>query len=175
MARTKAQLSAGARLADYLTVGYLAMRCPVGKVRDALALHDAQSQRQRGLPHEVLVYFVLAMVLYASVAYEEVLQLVVEGLRPLLGDDCLARTVVSKGAISQARAKVGAAPLKTLYQNQVQPHGPLGMAGVGYKGLRLMAIDGSTLDMPDEAANAERFGYPASSRGSAAFPQLVSV
>ncbi|WP_196219039.1 hypothetical protein [Acidithiobacillus ferrooxidans] len=51
MARTKAQLSAGARLADYLTVGYLAMRCPVGKVRDALALHDAQSQRQRGLPH----------------------------------------------------------------------------------------------------------------------------
>ena len=33
MARTKAQLSAGVRLADYLTVGYLAMRCPVGKVR----------------------------------------------------------------------------------------------------------------------------------------------
>jgi len=34
--------SAGVRLADYLTVGYL-------------ALHDAQSERQRGLPHEVLV------------------------------------------------------------------------------------------------------------------------
>jgi hypothetical protein len=50
MARTKAQLSAGVRLANCLTVGYLAMRCPVGKVRDTLALHDAQSQRQRGLP-----------------------------------------------------------------------------------------------------------------------------
>ena len=50
MARSKAQLLASARLADYLTVGYLAMRCPVGTVRDALALHDAQSQRQRGLP-----------------------------------------------------------------------------------------------------------------------------
>ena len=69
------------------------MRCSVGKVRDALALHDAQSQRQRGLPHELLVYFVLVMVLYASVAYEEVLQLVVEGLRPLLGDDRLAQTI----------------------------------------------------------------------------------
>ncbi|MBU2732686.1 hypothetical protein [Acidithiobacillus ferridurans] len=45
MARTKAELSAGVRLADYLTVGFLVMRCPVGKVRDALALHDAQSQR----------------------------------------------------------------------------------------------------------------------------------
>ncbi|MBU2803889.1 hypothetical protein HF668_01660 [Acidithiobacillus ferridurans] len=31
MARTKAQLSAGARLADYLAVGYLAMRYPIGK------------------------------------------------------------------------------------------------------------------------------------------------
>jgi len=76
MARKKAQLSAGVRLADYLT-----MRCPVGKVRDALALHGAQSQPQRGLPHQALVYFVLAMVLYASVAYEEVLQLVAEEKR----------------------------------------------------------------------------------------------
>ena len=53
------------------------MRCPLGKVRDALALHGALSQSQRGLPHQALVYFVLAM-LYASVAYEEVLQLVAE-------------------------------------------------------------------------------------------------
>jgi len=37
MARTKAQLPVGARLADYLTVGYLAMRCPIGKVRETLA------------------------------------------------------------------------------------------------------------------------------------------
>ena len=41
------------------------MWCPVGKVRDVLALHDAQRQRQRGLPHEVLVYFILATVLSA--------------------------------------------------------------------------------------------------------------
>jgi hypothetical protein len=34
MARTKAQLPAGARLADYLTVGYLALRCPLVTSRD---------------------------------------------------------------------------------------------------------------------------------------------
>jgi len=33
MARTKAPLPAGAQLADYLTVGYLAMNCPIAKVR----------------------------------------------------------------------------------------------------------------------------------------------
>ncbi|MGE0049370.1 MAG: transposase domain-containing protein [Acidithiobacillus sp.] len=146
-------------------MGYLALRCPLGKVREILSQQGVESQRRRGLPHEVLVYFVLAMVLYANVAYEEVLQLVLEGLRPLLGDAKLTQNTVSKGAISQARARVGVGPLQSLYQEQVRPHAPAGMAGVWYQGLRLMAIDGSTLDMPDEAANAEYFGYPASARG----------
>lgn len=175
MARNKAELSAGARLADYLTVGFLAMNYPLDKVRQALAANDAQSKRRRGLPHEVLVYFVMAMVLYANVAYEEVLRLVVEGLRPLLGDDGASNATVTKGAISQARGQVGVAPLKQLYEEQVRPNGPVGMPGVWYAGLRIMSIDGSTLDMPDEVANAEHFGYPSASRGSSAFPQLRFV
>lgn len=36
MARTKATLGAGARLADYLTVGYLALNCPLERVRQVL-------------------------------------------------------------------------------------------------------------------------------------------
>ncbi|WP_409525141.1 IS4 family transposase [Nitrincola sp. MINF-07-Sa-05] len=175
MARTKAELSTGARLADYLTVGFLAMNCPVERVREALSAHGVHSQRRRGLPHEVLVYFVMAMVLYGNVAYEEVLRLVIEGLRQLLGDDSLAKATVTKGAISQARGKVGVAPLRDLYYEQVQPHGPADMPGVCYRGLRVMALDGSTLDMPDEKGNAAYFGYPGASRGSSAFPKLRFV
>jgi len=175
MARSKGELPGGARLADYLTVGYLAMNCPLEKVQAALAAKGAQSKRRRGLPREALVYFVMAMCLYANVAYEEVLRLVIEGLRELLGDEGLAKATVTKGAISQARSQVGAEPLKALYHEQVCPNGPIGMAGVGYQGYRLMAIDGSTLDMPDETGNARHFGYPGASRGSAAFPQLRFV
>lgn len=97
MARTKAELSAGARLADFLTVGFLAMQCPVDAVRNALQKNGAQSKRRRGLPHEMLVYFVMMMVLYGNVAYEDVMRLVVEGLRTLLGDTALERSVVTKG------------------------------------------------------------------------------
>ena len=86
MARTKASIDGGVRLADYLTVGFLAMNCPLDKVKKALEKHEAHSKHRRGLPHEVLVYFVMAMCLYANVAYEEVLRLVAEGLRHLLGD-----------------------------------------------------------------------------------------
>lgn len=175
MARLKNALPGGSRLADYLTVGYLAINCPLDKVREALTANAAHSKRKRGLPHEVLVYFVMAMCLYANVAYEEVLRLVIEGLRGALGDEGLSRAAVTKGAISQARSQVGVAPLKSLYQEQVRPIGPEDMAGVTYQGYRLMAIDGSTLDMPDEADNVRHFGYPGASRGSSAFPQLRFV
>jgi len=174
MARTKAKLPGGARLADYLTLGYLAMNCPVDRVRAVLAANSAGSQRRRGLPHEVLVYFVMAMNLYATVAYEEVLRCVIEGLRQLWGD-AVKEAVVSKVAITAARQRVGVEPLKQLYVEQVKPIGPEGMAGVWYRGYRLMAIDGSTLEVPDETANGERFGYPGASRGETAFPQLRFV
>ncbi|MDR2113027.1 MAG: IS4 family transposase [Candidatus Accumulibacter sp.] len=175
MGRVKAKLSAGARLADYLAVGFLAWNCPLDKVRAVLVANEVQSKRRRGLPHEVLVYFVMAMVLYAEVAYEEVLRLVIEGLRPIFGEAGLSSVTVSKGAISQARGRVGAAPLRRLYEEQVRPHGAADMPGVLFAGLRVMALDGSTLEMPDEKANAEHFGYPGVSRGEAAFPRLRFV
>lgn len=38
--------------------------------------------------------------------------------------------------------------------------------------LRIMGLDGSTLEVADEAANANHFEYPGASRGTAAFPQM---
>ena len=175
MGRLKGELPSGARLADYLAVGVLAWNCPLEKVRAVLVAHDAQSRRRRGLPHEVLVYFVMAIVLYAEVAYEEVLRLVLEGLRQVFGDADLRRVVVSKGAISQARGQVGAAPLRQLYEEQVRPEGLAKMPGALFAGLRVMTLEASTLEMPDEAANAEYFGYPGASRGDFAFPRLRFV
>lgn len=174
MARTKAKLPGGARLADHLALGYLAMNCPIHRVRAVLAANSAGSQRLRGLPHEVLVYFVMAMNLYATVAYEEVLRCVVEGLRQLWGD-VVKDAIVNKAAITAARQRVGVEPFKQLYAEQVKPIGPVGMAGVWYRDYRVMAIDGSTLDVPDEKANAQHFGYPGASRGETAFPQLRFV
>ena len=175
MARTKAELSAGARLADFLTVGFLAMQCPIDAVRDALQRNGAQSKRRRGLPHEMLVYFVMMMVLYGNVAYEDIMRLVVEGLRTFLGEAALERSVVTKGAISQARASVGEAPLRQLYEEQVRPHGPKDMLGVMFYGRRVMAIDGSTLTMPDEKANADFYGRLSGGYGDAAFPVIRFV
>lgn len=171
MARTKAVLGAGARLADHLAVAYLAMNCPLQRVRQVLQELGAQSKRRRDLPAEVLVFYVMALCLYRRAAYEEVLRVVVEGLRSIYGDE-IGQTVAGKAAISQGRTRLGAEPLARLYALQVQPIGPQDMAGVWYRGFRVMGLDGSTLEVADEVANAQHYGYPGASRGSAAFPQL---
>ena len=49
MARTEAKLPGGARLADYLTVGYLALNCPLGQVKEALAACGVPTLIRRGL------------------------------------------------------------------------------------------------------------------------------
>ena len=171
MARTKAVLGAGARLADHLAVAYLAMNCPLQRVREVLQACDAQSKRRRDLPAEVLVFYVMALCLYRKTAYEEVLRVVLEGLRAIYGD-AIGQAVPSKAAISQGRTRLGAAPLQRLYEQQVQPVGPPGMPGVWYRGLRVMGLDGSTLEVADESVNATYYGYPSASRGATAFPQL---
>jgi hypothetical protein len=106
------------------------LNCPLDEVRPVLAEHDAQSKRQRDLPHEVLVYFVMARVLYGQEACEEVRHPVLEGLRPILGDEGVSRASVSKGALSQVRRQVGSAPPPQLYQEPVRSHGPAQMPGV---------------------------------------------
>ena len=50
-----------------------------------------------------------------------------------------------------------------------------GQPGSFYRGLRLVSIDGNTLDVPDTEKNLAYFGRQNSSRGQSAFPQLRFV
>jgi putative intracellular protease/amidase len=48
--------------------------------------------------------------------------------------------------------------------------------GAWYRGLRLVAVDGTTFDVPDTASNLQAFGRPGSGRGErSAFPQVRVV
>lgn len=96
-------------------------------------------------------------------------------LRWLLGGVELMQRSVSYGTNSQSPGWIGEDSLKTLYQEQVRPHGPQNIPGAYYRGLRIMAVDGATIDMPDEVANADYYGYPPASRCTPVFPKLRFV
>jgi Insertion element 4 transposase N-terminal/Transposase DDE domain len=174
MARTVAGLPEGSRVSDYITFGVLAERIPVDVVHEVLRQEGRQSQRQRRLPAHVMVYYVVALALYMQVSYGEVLRCLVEGLQ-WLGWPVKEVRQTGRSAISQARTRLGFEPLKRLYEEVVGPIATTKTRGAHYRQWNLISLDGSTLDVPDEAGNSETFGRVRASRGKSAFPQLRFV
>lgn len=174
MARTVAELPCGTRLTDYISVGVLTKMVPQTAIDAVLRRTGKASIRQRELPAHVVVYYVIALALYMQSSYREVLRCLLEGVHWLLGPDARVK-VTGKSGISQARTRLGWAPLKHLYDEIVTPIARQATKGAWYRTWRLVSLDGSTLDVADEPANARRFGRPSASRGRSAFPQLRFV
>ena len=133
-------------------------------------------QRHRLLPARVVVYYVLALALFADSSYEEVMRQLVEGLAWDSGWQ-RAWAVPDKASIFKARGRLGREPLELLFRAVASPLAVEATRGAFYRGLRLMSLDGTCLDVPDTPANEEAFGRPGSSRreGGGAFPQLRLV
>jgi len=168
-------MSSGGRIAEHLSVGLLARSYPRERIRSILERMGLQSKRVRDLPAEALVYYVIALGLFMAVSTGEVLRCLLEGLQWLEGGMGGRLKVAGKTAISQARNRLGADPLKALWEESVQLLALKGEPGGFYRNLRLVAIDGSILDVPDTEENLAYFGRQESSRGQAAFPQLRFV
>jgi len=174
MARTLAALPEGSRITDYISLGVITKTFPLRRVRAVLAATGKASQRERDLPAHVVVYYAIALALYMQSSYREVLRCLLEGLQWLL-DPAVTLKVAGNSGISQARARLGWEPLRQLHDEVVKPIAVAATKGAWYRGLRLVSVDGSTLEVPDEAANDEAFGRPGASRGMSAFPQLRFV
>jgi Insertion element 4 transposase N-terminal/Transposase DDE domain len=171
MARTPARLPNGTRISDHVTLGVLTATVPATLIDAVLADTGRQSQRQRQLPARAMVYYVIALALYAQASYGEVLRCLLEGLRwlRLAGTD---PDLAGKSAITRARTRLGADPLEHLFQRAARPCAEPGTAGAWYRGRRLVSLDGTTIDLPDAPALEQRFGRPAAARGASSFPQL---
>ncbi len=162
------------RLSDRIAIGVLTRTFPPELVDRVIAKTGRAEQRQRLLPARVVVYYTLAMCLFAQVGYEEVMRLLVEGLawaRRWRG----SWQVPDKSSIARARARLGPGPLRELFAQVARPLATQATPGAWYRGLRLMTLDGSTLDVPDTPANVAAFGRPGGGRGQGAFPQVRLV
>jgi len=174
MARTLAELPAGSRITDYISLGVIAKFFPAEKIHEVLKETKRASVRQRDLPAHVVVYYVIALALYMRSSYREVLRCLLEGVQWLL-DPSAQWKVAGKSGISQARSRLGVEPVEKLYEAVVAPIAQKGTKGAWYRQWRLVSLDGSTLDVADTVENDKAFGRPGSRRGSSAFPKLRFV
>ncbi|MBV8360291.1 MAG: IS4 family transposase [Deltaproteobacteria bacterium] len=174
MARTIATLSAGTRITDYISLGVITSAFPEKAIRSVLTRSGKESVRERELPAQVVMYYVIAQALLMQVSQREVLRYLLEGVRWLFGPK-LAVKVTGKSGISQARSRLGWEPVKQLHDEVVAPIAVKQTRGAWYKNWQLVSLDGSTLEVADTQANQQAFGRPGASRGRSAYPQIRLV
>ena len=163
------------RLSDLVSVGLLTRVFPPSLVDEVIAETGRTELRRRSLPARSMAYFAIGMGLYSDGSYEDVMAQLTDGLSWSSG---WAESYVppSKSGIFQARERLGAAPVEALFRRVAKPLAGPDALGAWLAGLRLVAVDGTSLDVADTAANVEFFGRPGVSKGEkSAFPQARVV
>jgi hypothetical protein len=166
---------AGGVLTDWVSLGVLAGKVPRDAVDEAVAAAGREARRAGGkLPPHVAVYFVMALALFPDDDYEEVAARLTETLR---GWGCWdpGWEPPTRGAVTQARQRLGPEPMAELFWQVAVPVADLDTAGAFLGPWRLMSVDGMEWDVPDTPANAAAFSRRAGSQGAAAFPKARVV
>lgn len=150
-------------------LGELTQIVPFEMVDQALAATGTTQARIRVLPARVVVYLLLAGCLFAELGYRQVWHKLTAGLGSL--------PVASPGdnALWQARARLGAAPLRWLFDLLRGPATAITAGPVRWHGLLVCAIDGTTMTIPDSPRNLAAYGKQAGSHGGSGYPLLRLV
>ncbi|MGH3448057.1 MAG: IS4 family transposase [Nocardioidaceae bacterium] len=165
----------GRRLSDLVSVGLLTRVFPPDLVDEVIAEAGRTEQRRRALPARAMAYFAVGMALYSQGSYEDVMAQLTDGLSWSSG---WAEWYVppSKSGIFQARARLGAEPVEALFRRAAAPLAGPDTPGSWLAGRRLLALDGTCLDVADTPENDGFFGRAGVNKGErAAFPMVRVV
>lgn len=143
-------------------LGELTQLVPFEMVDEALTATGTVQARIRELPSRVVVYLLLAAALFEDLGYRQVWARLTSGLTGL--------PVANPGssALAQARRRIGPAPLRALFELLAGPPA----APLRWHGLLVCAIDGTTMSVPDSAANLTRYRRQTGSHGGSGYPLL---
>jgi hypothetical protein len=136
------------------------------RVREVLAACGKVNGRACRLSHEVMMWVVLGMGLFTHLPIRQVFRHA-RRLRP-------GQRTPARSSLCEGRKRLGIEPLKRLHAEVVRPLATPQTPGAFYRGLRLMGIDGTVMDVPDRDAN-QVFGRSSGGRGDAPFPQVRKV
>ena len=145
-------------LTDFVSLGVLASRVPRNAVDEAVGVTGKGARRRGGkLPPHVVVYLVMALALFADEDYEEVTERLTGALRAWGSWDGRWEPP-TKGAVTQARQRLGAEPMAELFSQVAEPVAGMDTDRAFLGPWRLMSVDGTEMDVPDTPANRAAFG-----------------
>jgi hypothetical protein len=147
-------------------LGELTRLIPFEMVDEVLAATGRVQRRVRLLPGRVVVYLVLAGCLFAELGYPQVWQQLTCGLAGL------ALVEPTSSALRQARQRLGAAPLRALFDLLRGPAATTATHAVRWRGLLVTVIDGTVLSVADAAAVRARYPKQRGNHGGSGYPTL---
>jgi len=147
---------------------------PQALVERILESTGRTSRRRRKLPAYMMVHYVIALGLMVSVSAREVLRRLLHQARDR--SQSSKELIATRAAISKARQRLGVEPIRELFDEVVKPIAKRVTRSAWFRRLRLVAIDGCCLHVPDSAANVKAFGKPITAVGTTApLPQIRFV
>lgn len=150
-------------------LGELTRVVPFEMVDAALEAAGGRQRRVRRLPSRVVVYLLLAGVLFADQGWRQVHARLVSGLPAPVRSP-------SASSLSEAMRRVGVAPLRELFTLVKGPAVCNAQQVTRFAGRLVVAIDGTQLAVADTAANRARYPkVPGGPNGEPGYPMLRLV
>ena len=151
-------------LAGDVRLGVLTEWVTAELVDEVLAECGARDQRPGALPARFMVYYVLALALFEQDSYDDVAENLVGAL------EGMDEAIPDRSSFTRARQRLGAGVIEAVFRRLAGGPGRAGRRVLA--GMRVAAVDGFVLDVPDTSANRAAFGGPSDAKGrSAGFPR----
>jgi hypothetical protein len=164
-------------LADRVAVGVLTRVFPPQLVDRVVDQSGVREQRRRALPARLVVYYLLAMIMFFPFGYGEVWDKLVAGLAWARPSAAGPRRDMqpTPAAITYARKRLGWQVMAVLLEEVAAPQAREESGSLLVYGMRLVALGEGRLNLPNTPRNASVFGYPPGDQDPARVPQARVV
>jgi hypothetical protein len=162
------------KVCQHLSLGLLQEVLPLKQIEELLQTYQMWEQRERKLNMVAMVYWLLGLHLYPHLSQRAVYAKLVSGLRTIRDD--VPEAIPSKSAFSYRREQLGSELLEELFAQCAGPRATEQTPGAFWKGMRLLAMDGTVESLADTASNRASFCYSTDDELShSPFPQARLV
>jgi hypothetical protein len=170
MIETIAQTELESKVCHQIDLGLLQEVIPPPMIEELLETYQMWEERERKTNMLTIVYWLIALHLYPSLSQRRVYGKMVSGLRTIRDD--VAEQIPARSALSYRREQLGRELLEELFAKVAGPKARQEAPGAFWKGMRLLALDGTVESVADTALNRETFRYSSDDEISRSpFPQ----
>jgi Insertion element 4 transposase N-terminal/Transposase DDE domain len=162
------------KICQQIDPGLLTEVLPPTLIEELLEASQMWEARERQLNMVAITYWLIGLHLYPHLSQRAVYARLVSGLRTIRDD--VPEAIPVKSAFSYRREQLGSEVLEELFAQVAGPKATAETPGAFWKGLRLLALDGTVESVPDTPSNRIAFRYSTDDEQShSPFPQVRLV